>query len=581
MALRSPIVSVLGHVDHGKSSVLDAIRGSNIIATEAGKITQAIGASIVPLHIIQQRCGKLMEGKSFSIPGLLFIDTPGHAAFTNLRKRGGNLADIAVLVVDINEGFKPQTREAIEILKTYKTPFVIAANKIDLISGYHKKTSLILQDIQQQRPEWITAFEMKLYELVGKLHDEFGIQGERFDRIESFTNQVAIIPTSAANGQGVNELLMVLTGLAQKYLEEHLNLNVEGPGKGTILEVKETTGFGATVDVILYDGVIKKNDTIVIGGVDTPLITKVRAILEPNPLHELRDKKTKYRNVNEATAATGIKVAAPDLDKAIAGMPLRVAIDADAVAKEVQAEVREVLIQTDKDGVIIKADTLGSLEALSVLLREKEIPIRKASVGQITKKDIADAESNYENNPSYAVVLGFNIPAVPGTENAAVITSDVIYKLIDNLEEWHETIQSRKHEEQLSTITRPCKIEILANCIFRQNNPCVAGSEVLQGRLKVGMPLMNHQGKRLTIVKSIQRNKETINEAQRGEQVAVSMPDVTAGRQLNEHDVLYSFMDQETFRALKELKDSLDPDEKACLKEIARIMREENPLWGI
>jgi translation initiation factor 5B len=327
MAIRSPIVSVLGHVDHGKSSVLDAIRGTNILATEAGAITQAIGASIVPLEVIKRKCGKLLETMrlNFTIPGLLFIDTPGHAAFTNLRKRGGNLADIAVVVIDINEGFRPQTIEAIEILRNYKTPFIIAANKIDLIPGYRKKADFVLQDIAAQDPAWITAFETKMYELVGSLHEKFGMESERYDRVESFTRQIAIVPTSALNNHGISELLVMLTGLAQRFLEENLKLEAAGPGKGTVLEVKETLGFGMTVDAIIYDGVIKVNDTIVIGGIDAPIVTRVKALLEPNPLQEMRDKKSKYRNIKEAVAATGLRIAAPDLDKAVAGMPLRVA----------------------------------------------------------------------------------------------------------------------------------------------------------------------------------------------------------------------------------------------------------------
>src|SRR5210317_242342 len=156
MSTRSPIVSVLGHVDHGKSSILDSIRGSNIVSGEAGAITQAIGASIIPLDVVKKKCGKLLDALNmkFSIPGLLFIDTPGHAAFTTLRKRGGSLADIAVVVVDINEGFKPQTIEAIEILRAAKTPFIIAANKVDKIGGFRKRDGQsILELITSQEPQ--------------------------------------------------------------------------------------------------------------------------------------------------------------------------------------------------------------------------------------------------------------------------------------------------------------------------------------------------------------------------------------------------------------------------------------------
>ena len=585
MALRSPIVSVLGHVDHGKSSILDAIRGTNILATEAGAITQAIGASIIPTHVLKQKCGKLLEAlkMELTLPGLLFIDTPGHAAFTSLRKRGGTLADIAILAVDINEGCKPQTLEAIEILKNSKTPFLIAANKIDMLPGYRKQKENVLADIKAQSESFQTAFETKLYQLVGTLHDEFGMSAERFDRVESFTKQVAIVPVSAKEQHGIGELLMVLAGLAQKFLEENLKLDVSGPGKGTILEVKETKGFGTTIDVILYDGVIRKNDTIVIGTLSEPIVTNVRALLEPKALQEMRDKKSKFVHMDEAVAATGLKVAAPDLDRAVAGMPLRVVRDdeVDAVAEQLRQRVQDALIDTDDDGLIIKADTIGSLEALIVLLREKEIPVRKASVGSITKKDIADAESNWEQDPLHAVILGFNIPEEPSTEKAKIFTSDIIYRLIDNLEEWQEAQSKSEAAKKLDTLTKPCKIEILQGCIFRQSNPCVAGVEVVAGTLKTGTRLMTPKGKPLTTVQSIQKDKKSLAILLRGEQAAVSMPGVTAGRQIEEHDVLYSVIPQEEFRKLKDNADLLSGDEKGVLKEIAQIMREDNPVWGV
>jgi translation initiation factor 5B len=584
MAIRSPIVSVMGHVDHGKSSVLDAIRDTNILATEAGAITQAIGASIIPLDVIKKKVGSLLQTMKFSIPGLLFIDTPGHAAFTNLRKRGGNLADIAVVVIDINEGFRPQTIEAIEILKNYKTPFIIAANKFDLISGYRKKADTVLKDIELQDPAWITTFETRMYELVGQLYDKFQLQAERFDRIESFTKQIAIVPTSALLKHGISELLMVLTGLAQKFLEENLKLDVAGPGKGTVLEVKETTGFGATIDVILFDGVLKVNDTIVIGGMEKPVVAKVRALLEPSPLMEMRDKKSKFRSIKEAAAATGLKVAAPGLDIVVAGMPLRVAPtpkDVDRIGEELQAEVEEVLVATDKEGIIIKADSLGSLEALGVLLREKEIKIRKASVGSIMKKDIIDAESNYDIDPLTSVILGFNIPREQSTEKVKIITSDIIYKLIEEFEHWQAEERKRQEAKELDAYVRPVKVEVLQNCIFRQSNPCVAGVEVLAGTLKAGMPLMNKEGKNLTSVKSIEKNKESVPQILRGEQAAVSMPNVVAGRQLFEHDILYSAIPEEQFRDMKKLTRFMTKDELTAMKEIAEIKRREQPLWGV
>jgi len=370
--LRQAVISVLGHVDHGKTKLLDKIRGTATQSGEAGGITQAIGASIIPLETINDICGKLIDKQKFTIPGLLFIDTPGHAAFTTLRRRGGSIADIAILVVDITDGLMPQTMESIEILKNFKTPFIIAANKIDLIPGYREKNKKsLLANLKEQDPFVQEKIDTKIYEIVGELH-KHGFASERFDRIDNFTKQIGIIPVSAITGDGVPELLMVLIGLAQKYLEDSLKLHVTGNAKGVVLEVKETTGLGKTLDVIIYDGTLKRNDNILIGGLDGAIKTRVKALLCPLPLKEMRDKKTKFEQVKEIVAATGIKLCAPDTDEVIAGMPLQSYDEKneEKVMKEIEEEVNEVIIETDDAGIIIKSDTLGSLESLTTLLKE-------------------------------------------------------------------------------------------------------------------------------------------------------------------------------------------------------------------
>ena len=589
MTIRSPICTIVGHVDHGKTSILDKIRGTAVTATEAGKITQAIGASIVPLDVIKKICGKLLEQLKLqlTIPGLLFIDTPGHAAFINLRKRGGALADIAVLVVDINEGFKPQTLESIEILKSDKTPFVVAANKLDLVQGWQAEENALLQNLNQQAQRTKEVLDTKLYELVGKLHEQ-GFGSERFDRVSDYTKQIAIIPVSAHTGEGIPELLMVLAGLAQKFLEKRLQVEVKGEAKGTVLEVKEEKGLGITADVIVYDGTLRVNDLVVIGGLDKAIVTKVRALLEPFPLTEMRIKKAKFRRVKAVFAATGVKIAAPELGGIIAGMPLRSVVgDADKVAEEVQQEVKEVLIETDEDGLVIKADTLGSLQALIVLLKESGIPIKSASVGKISKKDIIDAEVSGMENPFYGVLLGFNTSMLPDAEEYVkgkevhVILHDVIYRLIDEYKKWKDEKKQAMEMAELDKLVRGGKFRILAGYVFRQSNPAVVGVEIINGRLKAGEPVMTKEGRKLTVIKGIQEEKKNVSVAQAGKQVAVSMDGIMVGRQIHEDDTLYIDVPEEDFRKMKELKHYLDRKDVELLKEIAEIKRKENPVWGI
>ena len=585
MTIRSPLCVVLAHVDHGKTSILDKIRGSVVASGEAGGITQAIGASIIPLNTVKKICGKLLEkmNMEFTIPGLLFIDTPGHASFTSLRKRGGNLADIAILVIDINEGLKPQTLESIEILKHSKTPFVIAANKIDLISGWNPSNEPLLENIQKQKPNVNQAIEGKLYELVGKLA-ELGFDSERFDRVDDFSKRIAIIPTSAKTGEGIPELLMVITGLAQRFLENCLECDVKGNAKGTILEIKEEKGLGKSMDILIYDGSLKRNDTIVIGTLTEPIVTKVKGLFEPMPLKEMRDKKSNFKPVSEVHAATGVKIAANDIEEVLSGMPIQSCSpdEINKVKQEIKSEVEEVIIQTDKEGIVVKADTLGSLEALDILLKEKGITIKKASIGDITKKDISDAEANFEKDHLKSVILGFNISSdITNTGNVKVITNSIIYKLIEDFEKWQEDEKKRVESEQLDKLATPCKFEIMKGYVFRQNNPAVVGVDVLGGTIKVGTPLMKEDGKQITEVKSLQLDQDNIEKAEKGKQVALSMDGVTIGRQINEGETIYSAIPEDDFRKLKDLKKYLSEEEKKILKEIAIIKRKENSLWGI
>ncbi len=585
--LRQLIITVMGNVDAGKTQLLDTIRNTSIVESEPGKITQSIGCSIISTETIKKISGSLLQRHKIEIkiPGFVIIDTPGHAAFTNLRKRGGNLADIAILVLDVNEGIKPQTIECIDILKQYKTPFVVALNKIDLLQGWSSNAKAgLLENIQKQNEGTMLLLEKKLYETVGKL-SELGFNSERFDRVEDYTKQVALIPTSAKTGEGLPELLMVMTGLSQKFLEESLKIDIKGSAKGTVLEVKEEKGLGTTIDVIIYDGSLKQNDTIVIGSVAEPIVTKVKALFEPKPLAEMRDKKAKFKSVKEVKAATGVKISAPELDKAVAGMPLRSCEpnDIEKVKKELKQEIEEVIIETDRQGIVIKADSLGSLEALIKILKEKNIELKKASIGNISKKDISDAEINHEKDPLQSVVLGFNVELMQDVDSrgATVFVNNVIYKLIEDFEKWQHNERKRLEGKETELLFSPCKLRLLKGYVFRQNNPAVAGVEVLAGTLRVGVPLMKEDGVAITEAKSMQEEQENIEKAEKGKRIAVSFPNVTMGRQIREEDTLFSAIPEEQFRKFKEFKKNLTQDEISILKEIAEIMRKQNPMWGI
>lgn len=570
--IRQPICVLLAHVDHGKTSILDKIRESSVAAKEAGGITQAITAYSISLDEIKKISGDLLEKLKLklTIPGILFIDSPGHEAFTTLRKRGGNIADIAILVVDINDGAKPQTIEVVEILKNSKTPFVVAANKIDLISGWRTHEGSLLNDISEQSENVQKDIETKLYNLVGFL-SEHEFNSERFDRVEDYTKQIAIVPISAKSGEGFPELLMILTGLAQKYLEESLKINVKGAGKGTILEVAEEKGVGKVLDTVIYDGTIKVGDEVVIGNVDEPIVSKIKSmfVIENN----------KSKSVKEAHASAAVKISLVDSVEVYAGMPVNVVKgNLEELKEEIKKEIEEILIDTDNEGVVVKADTLGSLEALIGLLKNENISIKKASIGDITKKDLVDAGA--EENPLNRVIAGFNVKVLETDPNVKIIEDNVIYKIIDDLKDHLEQKEKSLEEKELEGITRPFKIKVLKNCIFRQSNPCVVGVEVLDGILRSGVPAFVLDGKECEI-KSIQDEGKNIPEAKKGEQVAVSIPGICAGRQIKEGDILYSDINEEEFKKLKKLKKYLNESEVEVLKEIADIKRKEKSTWGI
>ncbi|MBU4608095.1 MAG: translation initiation factor IF-2, partial [Methanobacterium sp.] len=394
MKIRSPIVSVLGHVDHGKTTLLDFIRGSAIASKEAGGITQHIGATEIPMEVIENICGDFLNKVTIkdTLPGLFFIDTPGHEAFTTLRKRGGALADLAILIVDINEGFKPQTYEALNILKMYKTPFIVAANKIDRLYGWQiNKKSSFMETFSKQPSNIQQNLETRIYELVGILHQE-GFESERFDRVTDFASQIAIIPISAQTGEGIAELLTMLMGLAQQYLQQQLQIETHAPAKGTILEVKEEVGLGLTIDAVIYDGIIKKNDQIALMTSEDVITTRIRSLLKPRPLEEIRESKKRFQKVDEVVAAAGIKIVAPNIENVVSGSPLRVGRgNMESIKEEMLREIEDIKIDTEDVGIMVKADTLGSLEALVNLLKDIDIPIRTADIGDVSRRDVIDA----------------------------------------------------------------------------------------------------------------------------------------------------------------------------------------------
>jgi translation initiation factor 5B len=560
------------------------MRGTGVQSREAAGITQHIGASFFPTETIKSICGGLLKNlaRDLTIDGLLFIDTPGHEAYLNLRRRGGAIADIAILVVDITEGPLTQTYESLKILRSGKTPFLIAANKLDKIPGWKPKPDMTLtQAIKAQSKTVQTEIDKRIYEIVGALSAN-DIMSERFDRVRDFRKNVAIVPTSAITGDGIPELLMVLSGLTQQFLKERLHVT-SGPAKGAILEVREETGLGLTLDTIVYDGVLRKNDTIVVGGLEDVVVAKIRALLQPRELDEIRDPRERFTNVSDVHAAAGVKIVAPDLEGAVAGAPVYAVWDKEyleAIKQKIRDEVMSIRIETDKSGVVLKTDTLGSLEAVSTFLQERNVPVRLADVGPIVKRDIIEANAAGDTDPLNAVVLGFNVKFAPDVEELAaefgveVFLSDVIYRLYDDYNAWLIVKKEQAKAESLSSIIRPGKIELIPDYVFRQSKPAIVGVKV-HGVIRPKVALMNSEGKRVGVIHQIQDRSVNIDEATEGMEVAVSIRGPTIGRQVKSDEVLYTYMPDKHILAIrKKFKEDLTPSELEVLEEIVRIRRD-------
>ena len=574
--IRQPIVTVAGHVDHGKTSILDKIRSTSIQEKEAGGITQKISFTTLPKDIIQKRTKDILTKFNIplEIPGLLFIDTPGHAAFTNLRKRGGSLADIAILVIDINDGIKPQTAEVLQILKANKTPFIIALNKIDNISGWQTSKSLnSYESIQNQAIRVKEDFEEKYYTLIGSLNS-YDLNPELYFKIKDFTKNIAIVPCSARTGEGINEILAMIIALSQKYLTKQIS--VSKTGKGVILEVKKDKSINY-LECILYDGTLTDKDEIAIASFDKTITSRIRNIQEALPLNR------GYQTVNKIKAASGIKLQLTTKEDILPGMPFQIINNnLEEIEKQFKKEVSHE-IENNSTGVLIKADSLGSLEALIVLLKEKNIKIIKAGIGSITKKDIYFANSLPEEDKA---IIGFNIGLSEDIEDLEeikkikIITNEVVYKLIDDFQEWKLNKQKEIERRKLSVLPTICEFTIL-DFVFRNSNPAVFGVKVEGGNLKKDLNFINSENEKIGHIKEIQHEKKSVQEATINQEVAVSMPGVNFERQLKIGEKLYTNLSETQFREFKQNKDLLTNDEKQVLQKIAQVKRKTQETWGI
>ncbi|KAI4352970.1 hypothetical protein L6164_007171 [Bauhinia variegata] len=591
--LRSPICCIMGHVDTGKTKLLDCIRGTNVQEGEAGGITQQIGATYFPAENIRDRTKELKADAKLKVPGLLVIDTPGHESFTNLRSRGSGLCDIAILVVDIMHGLEQQTIESLNLLKMRNTEFIVALNKVDRLYGWKVcRNAPIVKALKQQSKDVQNEFNMRLTQIVTQFKEQ-GLNTELYYKNREMGETSSIVPTSAISGEGIPDLLLLLVQWTQKTMVEKLTYSEEV--ECTVLEVKVVEGHGTTIDVVLVNGVLHEGDQIVVCGMQGPIVTTIRALLTPHPMKELRVKGT-YVHHKEIKAAMGIKITAQGLEHAIAGTGLYVVRpedDLEDIKEAAMEDMNSVMSRIDKtgEGVCVQASTLGSLEALLEFLKTPEvsIPVSGISIGPVHKKDVMKASVMLEKKKEYATILAFDVKVTPEARELAdelgvkIFIADIIYHLFDQFKAYIESIKEEKKRESADEAVFPCVLKILPNCIFNKKDPIVLGVDIIQGILRVGTPICIPSREFIDIgrIASIENNYRPVDYAKKGQQVAIkivgSNPEEQQkmfGRHFEIEDELVSHISRRSIDVLKaNYRDDLSTEEWRLVVKLKNIFK--------
>ncbi|KAH0685831.1 hypothetical protein KY285_018620 [Solanum tuberosum] len=569
--LRSPICCIMGHVDTGKTKLLDCIRGTNVQEGEAGGITQQIGATYFPAENIRERTKELKADAKLKVPGLLVIDTPGHESFTNLRSRGSGLCDIAILVVDIMHGLEPQTIESLNLLKMRNTEFIVALNKVDRLYGWKVcKNAPIVKAMKQQSKDVQFEFNTRLTQIVTQFKEQ-GINTELYYKNKEMGKDTfSIVPTSAISGEGIPDMLLLLVQWTQKTMIERLTYSNEV--QCTVLEVKVVEGHGTTIDVVLVNGVLHEGDQIVVCGMQGPIVTTIRALLTPHPMKELRVKGT-YLHHKKIKAAQGIKITAQGFEHAIAGTSLYVVgpdDDVEDIKEAAMEDMKSVMSRIDKsgEGVYVQASTLGSLEALLEFLKTPEvsIPVSGIGIGPVHKKDVMKASVMLEKKKEYATILAFDVKVTQEARELSddlgvkVFMADIIYHLFDQFKAYIDTIKEEKKKEVAEEAVFPCVLKIVPNCVFNKKDPIVLGVDVLEGIVRIGSPICIPQKDFIDIgrIASIENNHKPVDSAKKGQRVAIkivgSNPDEQQkmfGRHFEMEDELVSKISRRSIDILK------------------------------
>ncbi|XP_069747098.1 eukaryotic translation initiation factor 5B isoform X2 [Narcine bancroftii] len=588
--LRAPVICVLGHVDTGKTKILDKLRHTHVQDGEAGGITQQIGATNVPLETIkeQTKMVKNFDRDNIKIPGMLIIDTPGHESFSNLRNRGSSLCDIAILVVDMMHGLEPQTIESINLLKEKKCPFIVALNKIDRLYDWKKSPDTdIVATLKKQKKNTKDEFDERAKSTIVEFAQQ-GLNAALFFENKDPRTFLSLIPTSAHTGDGMGNLIALLVELTQTMLAKRLSYSLEL--RAQVMEVKALPGMGTTIDVILINGYMKEGDTLIVPGVEGPIVTQIRGLLLPPPLKELR-VKNQYEKQKEVWAAQGVKVLGKDLEKSLAGLPVLIAHKEDEIAvlkDELEHELKQTLnsIKLEEKGVYVQASTLGSLEALLEFLRQSNVPYAGINIGPVHKKDVMKSSAMLEHDPQYSVILAFDVKIERDSQELAdslgvrIFSAEIIYHLFDAFTKYRQDYKKQKQEEFKHIAVFPSKLRIIPQFIFNSRDPIVMGVAIEAGLLKQGTPICVPSKNFIDIgvVTSIEVNHKQVDVARKGQEVCVKIEPIPGespkmyGRHFEATDFLVSKISRQSIDALKDwFRDEMQKSDWQLIVELKKV----------
>uniref|UniRef100_A0A8C2SNC9 Eukaryotic translation initiation factor 5B n=1 Tax=Coturnix japonica TaxID=93934 RepID=A0A8C2SNC9_COTJA len=566
------------------------LRHTHVQDSEAGGITQQIGATNVPLEAIneQTKMVKNFDRENIKIPGMLIIDTPGHESFSNLRNRGSSLCDIAILVVDIMHGLEPQTIESINLLKSKKCPFIVALNKIDRLYDWKKSPDTdVAVTLKKQKKNTKDEFEERAKAIIVEFAKQ-GLNAALFYENKDPRTFVSLVPTSAHTGDGMGSLIALLVELTQTMLTKRLAECQEL--RAQVMEVKALPGMGTTIDVILINGRLREGDTIIVPGVEGPIVTQIRGLLLPPPMKELR-VKNQYEKHKEVVAAQGVKILGKDLEKTLAGLPLLVAHKEDEVPvlkDELIHELKQTLnaIKLEEKGVYVQASTLGSLEALLEFLKTSEVPYSGINIGPVHKKDVMKASVMLEHDPQYAVILAFDVRIERDAQEMAdslgvrIFSAEIIYHLFDAFTKYRQDYKKQKQEEFKHIAVFPCKMKILPQFIFNSRDPIVMGVVVEAGQVKQGTPMCvpSKNFVDIGIVTSIEINHKPVEVAKKGQEVCVKIEPIPGespkmyGRHFEATDILVSKISRQSIDALKDwFRDEMQKSDWQLIVELKKV----------